>query len=176
MSNTRPSTSAHARDIQRTQIIRLSALPCINDEAISKPQESKKWISLVAGGAGGVTAALLTAPLDVLRTRLQSEFYLPPTSSAFHSYFSPPSTSILAAPRTLSPIHHIRATIQLLVSIHRLEGARALFKGVGPLVAGLGPSSALKFWTYGAVKGGLEKRGVQGGWLHGVSAAVAGGV
>lgn len=79
------------------------------------------------------------------------------------------------SPRTLNPAHHIRSTLHLLTTIHHLEGSRALFKGLIPLTAGLGPSSALKFWTYGFTKRGLEGLGVQGGWLHGMSAAVAGG-
>lgn len=122
--------------------------------------------------AGGVTAALLTAPLDVIRTRLQSEFYRRPALSSF-SYFSTSGGSV--AIRTLSPTQHIHETLRLLGAIYRIEGPRALFKGVGPLVAGLGPSSALKFWTYGGAKRGLEGLGVQG-WLHATSAAVAGGV
>ena len=76
----------------------------------------------------------------------------------------------------LSPTQHIRETLRLLEAIYRVEGGRALFKGVGPLVAGLGPSSALKFWTYGGMKCGLEGLGLQGGWLHAISAAMAGGV
>ncbi|KFZ07183.1 hypothetical protein V501_06695 [Pseudogymnoascus sp. VKM F-4519 (FW-2642)] len=177
MGSTRPSASVRAEDVQRTHLLHFPALPHTNNEIAPKIQGSKQWVPLVAGGAGGVTAALLTAPLDVLRTRLQSELYhrpILPTFSYFsHSYSQ--SGSGLAA-RTRSPTTHIHETLSLLLAIHRLEGPRALFKGVIPLIAGLGPSSALKFWTYNSVKRGLEGRGVQGAWLHAVSAAVAGGV
>ncbi|OBT44530.1 hypothetical protein VE00_04915 [Pseudogymnoascus sp. WSF 3629] len=175
MGSTRPSASVRDEDVQRTHLLRFPALPNTNNEAASKIQGSKQWVPLVAGGAGGVIAALLTAPLDVLRTRLQSEFYRRPSLSTF-SYFSPSSSGGGISARTLSPTHHIRETIHLLQAIHHLEGPRALFKGVIPLIAGLGPSSALKFWTYNSIKLVLEQHGVQGGWLHAISAAVGGGV
>ena len=36
---------------------------------------SKTWVPFVAGAVGGMSGAVLTAPLDVLKTRLQSDFY-----------------------------------------------------------------------------------------------------
>ncbi|KFY76657.1 hypothetical protein V498_09534 [Pseudogymnoascus sp. VKM F-4517 (FW-2822)] len=174
MSSTRPSASVRDEDVQRTHLLRFSASPHTNNEAVSKIQGSKQWIPFVAGGAGGVTAALLTAPLDVLRTRLQSEYYRRPALFSF-SHFSTSSGGGVAV-RTLSPAQHIHETLRLLGAIYRTEGPRALFKGIGPLVAGLGPSSALKFWAYGGAKRGLEGLGVKDGWLHAASAAVAGGV
>src|ERR1700753_3140883 len=38
-------------------------------------KERRPWAHFVAGGLGGMTAATLTSPLDVLKTRLQSTFY-----------------------------------------------------------------------------------------------------
>ncbi|KFY83295.1 hypothetical protein V500_10105 [Pseudogymnoascus sp. VKM F-4518 (FW-2643)] len=83
MAGTRPPASVRAEDVQRTHLLHLSASPRTNHEATSTLQGSKQWVPFVAGGAGGVTAALLTAPLDVLRTRLQSEFYRRPASITY---------------------------------------------------------------------------------------------
>ena len=39
------------------------------------PPPPKGWVHFVAGGVGGMCGAIITSPLDVVKTRLQSDMY-----------------------------------------------------------------------------------------------------
>lgn len=41
----------------------------------SEIKETKPWVHFVAGGIGGTVGAVVTCPLDVVKTRLQSDVY-----------------------------------------------------------------------------------------------------
>ncbi|KKK18708.1 hypothetical protein P175DRAFT_0500049 [Aspergillus ochraceoroseus IBT 24754] len=95
--------------------------------------------------AGGMATALLTSPLDVLRTRLQSDFYrsqLKTAAPAHHANISIARSFLL----------HFRETFDILFSIHRVEGWRSLFRGLGPSLTGVVPATAIKFYAYGNCK------------------------
>jgi len=94
-----------------------------------------------------MTAATLTSPLDVLKTRLQSDFYQAQLQALRASHPAPPSSSITALPRLA--ILHFSETFQILRSIHVHEGWRALFKGLGPNLIGVVPARAINFAVYG---------------------------
>lgn len=94
-----------------------------------------------------MTAAVLTSPLDVLKTRLQSDFYQAQLESLRASHPVPPSSSITSLPRVA--ILHFSETFQILRSIHVHEGWRALFKGLGPNLIGVVPARAINFAVYG---------------------------
>lgn len=87
--------------------------------------------------SGGFATAIITSPLDVLRTRLQSDFYQHP----------PSATS--ASDRTLRTSHK---TVRIVSNIYRAEGWRAFFRGLGPSLAGVVPATAIKFYVYGNCK------------------------
>lgn len=74
-------------------------------------------------------------PLDVLRTRLQSDIYRTPTQPLAASH---------AKPR--------HGTVQIISSIYRIEGWAAFFRGLGPSLAGVVPATAIKFYVYGNCK------------------------
>ena len=93
-----------------------------------------------------MTTALLTSPLDVLRTRLQSDYYraqLAP-QPLFRNTSPAGSFGFLR-----TSLNHFRETIYILSSIPRVEGWRGLFRGLGPGLTGVVPASGIKFYTYG---------------------------
>ncbi|KAK3695587.1 mitochondrial carrier protein rim2-like protein [Podospora appendiculata] len=138
------------------------------------PQEAspfaKSWAHLVAGGIGGMTAATLTAPLDVLKTRLQSDFYQAQiqASRAVH-------TAPMNPLRTIG--YHFNETFAILASVFRQEGPRALFKGLGPNLVGVVPARSITFFTYGNSKRAIAD-GLNGGrdtaWVHLAAGVLAG--
>lgn len=121
-----------------------------------------------------MTAATLTSPLDVLKTRLQSDFYQSQIAASRIARGIPhPST--MSLPR--SALLHFRETFQILFSIHRVEGWRALFKGLGPNLVGVVPARAINFWAYGNGKRLMSERfngGQENALVHLCAAAAAG--
>ncbi|KAG0294139.1 hypothetical protein BGZ98_001884 [Dissophora globulifera] len=98
------------------------------------------WVHFLAGGTGGMAGALVTSPLDVVKTRLQSSMYQ-----------SAKNVSGAPVPRIgiYSVLGHIKDTCLLLGHIYSKEGPRALYKGIGPNLLGVIPARAINFATYG---------------------------
>ena len=122
-----------------------------------------------------MTAAVLTSPLEVLKTRLQSDFYQSQIAASRKAkgILAPSSLSM-----TRGALLHFSETFQILFSIHRIEGWRALFKGLGPNLTGVIPARAINFYTYGNGKRIISERLNQGGeaaWVH-LCAAVCAGI
>ena len=122
-----------------------------------------------------MTAAVATNPLDVLKTRLQSDFYQATLISSRKTRGVPPlHTLSLVRASTL----HIRETFQILFAVPRVEGWRALFKGLGPNLIGVVPARAINFYTYGNGKRIISEWGNEGkevAWVH-LSAAIVAGI
>ncbi|KAL8708257.1 MAG: hypothetical protein Q9220_006834 [cf. Caloplaca sp. 1 TL-2023] len=139
---------------------------------VSQP---KPWAHLLAGGIGGMTSATLTSPLDVLKTRLQSDFYQSQIAASRNAK-GIPSPAQLGYFR--SSVLHFTETFQILFSIHRVEGWRALFKGLGPNLTGVVPARAINFYTYGNGKRIISDRfngGQETAWVH-ICAAINAGI
>lgn len=121
-----------------------------------------------------MTAATLTSPLDVLKTRLQSDFYQHQLAASRAARGVPP-LSELSFYRT--SLLHIRETFQILLAIPKVEGPRALFKGLGPNLIGVVPARAINFFAYGNGKRIISQNfndGKEAAWVHLLAAAQAG--
>ncbi|KPP65784.1 solute carrier family 25 member 36-A-like [Scleropages formosus] len=113
---------------------------------------------------GGTVGAILTCPLEVVKTRLQSssvtlyisEVHLNTVNGASVARVSP------------GPLHCLKLILEK-------EGPRSLFRGLGPNLVGVAPSRAIYFAAYSGAKerlnGVLEPDSTQ---VHMVSAGLAG--
>lgn len=116
-----------------------------------------------------MAGAVFTSPLDVVKTRLQSDIY--------KSQYSATSARTAHNPVTKA-IAHVKDTIGIITNVYKLEGIRALFKGLGPNLVGVIPARSINFFTYGlgkdiisqAFNDGKESVGVQ------LSAAACAGI
>ena len=86
----------------------------------------KQAATLAAGSLGGVTAVVLTYPLDLVRATMA-------TGSSTHSGMG-----------------------EALVSIYRERGLLALYSGVTATCVGVAPYAGLKFLSYEALKGAMS--------------------
>lgn len=123
---------------------------------------------------GGMASATLTAPLDVLKTRLQSTFYQQHLAAMRSARGLPPIETMSFG---RSSLLHIRETGEILWQVPKAEGWRALFKGLGPNLIGVVPARAINFFAYGNGKRLISthfNNGQEAAWVHLCSAAAAG--
>lgn len=142
------------------------ALDVTPEKAANVTQATPKWVHFVAGGFGGMVGAIATCPLDVVKTRLQSDVY--------HQTYN-------QAPKSKNPLikgaQHFAETCGVIGQIYRVEGPRALFRGLGPNLVGVIPARSINFFTYGATKDFVSKNfnnGSEATWIHLVSGINAG--
>lgn len=138
-------------------------------------------IHLIAGGVAGTTGAIVTCPLEVVKTRLQSSssgFYSPPvnkeltsghvTCKSFpkpeqrrrlctggytrHALVALSHFGVNAPPGGPPHSHSAPGIYQCIRYIVQNEGARALFKGLVPNLVGVAPSRAIYFCAYSKSK------------------------
>ena len=115
----------------------------------------------LAGGIGGSVGAVVTIPLEVVKTRLQSSvatFQMPATSrhtpQNLHVNSSYPAALITANSNPPKFQHSIKTAnvFVCLKYIVRNEGVPSLFRGLGPTLVGVAPSRAIYFFTYARAK------------------------
>lgn len=100
------------------------------------------WVHFFAGGIAGMVGAVVTSPLDVVKTRLQSDLH----KTLSHSGQQQSRFMLVRG------VHHVSDTFSIIANVYRTEGGRALFRGLGPNLAGVVPARAVNFFTYGIAK------------------------
>lgn len=88
--------------------------------------QSGAWIAFICGAVSGISAALVTSPFDVLKTRRQA------------SVMSSTPASIKAA----------SSTIPLVIKIIKTEGTSALFAGLLPRIAKIAPACGIMIASF----------------------------
>ncbi|XP_069466125.1 solute carrier family 25 member 33 [Ambystoma mexicanum] len=104
-------------------------------------------LHLFAGGCGGTVGAIVTCPLEVIKTRLQSSGLALRTV-----YFQPVQLGISGAGMVRPTTSVSPGLLQVLKSILEKEGPRSLFRGLGPNLVGVAPSRAIYFASYSKAK------------------------
>ncbi|KAG6016989.1 hypothetical protein E4U41_004303 [Claviceps citrina] len=134
---------------------------------------AKSWVHMMAGGVGGMTAATLTAPLDVLKTRLQSDIYQAQLRAARLAK----AQAVTRLNPARAALYHLTDTWAILRTVYRTEGSRALFKGLGPNLIGIVPARSINFFVYGNGKGVISQywnHGQEALWVYLLAGAAAG--
>ncbi|XP_066547096.1 solute carrier family 25 member 33 [Amia ocellicauda] len=98
-------------------------------------------LHLFAGGCGGTVGAIVTCPLEVIKTRLQS------SGLALRPVFQV-QLGTLSGTGVIRPSQVAPGMFQVLRSILEKEGPRSLFRGLGPNLVGVAPSRAIYFAAY----------------------------
>ncbi|XP_043919532.1 solute carrier family 25 member 33 [Protopterus annectens] len=128
-------------------------------------------LHLFAGGCGGTVGAIVTCPLEVIKTRLQS------SGVSFRAFYVPQvhlgtiNGGSVVRPTAVSP-----GLLQVLKSILEKEGPRSLFRGLGPNLVGVAPSSARGTKQMNAIQCAKHVYKTEGirGFYRGLTASYAG--
>ena len=107
--------------------------------------------TLLAGSGAGMMAAAVTAPLDRLKTKLQTQGLGVVIANAT----STTTTTKSSAQQPLSTTVKYKGLTQAFQSVLQTEGFRGLFRGAIPRVVTHTPSVAISWTVYEFVKGWL---------------------
>lgn len=139
--------------------------------AIKKPSRKSFLVNFVAGGIAGTTGVIVTSPLDVVQTRLQSSFVkLTPVST---SNLATANGGVVAAANNTSNRFGF-LVYSYMKHIVKTEGFLGLYKGLVPNLMGIAPSRAIYFAVYSKSKAFLTSTHLaNSSWTHMLSALSA---
>jgi solute carrier family 25 iron transporter 28/37 len=125
---------------------------------VAMNESSRKWlnprgehrldVSMLAGAIAGASAALVTTPLDVVKTRLQIQDLQPCPVHPVGKVLAAPSSAGLKYAGTASALSRVLAE----------EGLRGFFRGAGLRMLVHAPSVAISWTAYDTAKRALTYR------------------
>ncbi|KAE9039043.1 hypothetical protein PR003_g5607 [Phytophthora rubi] len=118
--------------------------------SVRVPNGNFTYRHFVGGAVGGMTAALITSPLEVVKTRLQ----IRGGSGSFGT----------------------QTTFGVMLSIGRSESVFGLWRGITPTLIGVMPARAIYFGAYSTFKEKFSNYGLNGRTYNFLSAAGAGSI
>lgn len=118
--------------------------------SVRVPSSSFTYRHFLGGAVGGMTAALITSPLEVVKTRLQ----IRGGSGSFGT----------------------QTTFGVMRSIGRTESVFGLWRGITPTLIGVIPARAIYFGSYSTFKDKFTGYGLNGRLYNFLSAAGAGSI
>lgn len=110
-----------------------------------------KWVHFLSGGLGGMVAVIVTCPLEVVKTRMQSSQYQYRNLSGLFTVTAAPG-SIAPSSSVVSFLRTRSQTVAALSHIAHQEGWRALWRGIGPNLIGVIPARSIYFMSYSWAK------------------------
>lgn len=138
-------------------------------------KEERHWSrSVIAGAGAGCATSLVTCPMDVVKTRLQSQS-IPRSVTGFpllHSLFYNTESAKSSVKFNKQPY---RGTVPSLRRIFREEGWRGLYRGLAPTIVGYLPAHAIYFSVYSNAKHTLAPYLAQNTYPNHIAAAMMGG-
>ena len=115
----------------------------------------------MAGASGGVLGAVITSPLEVVKTRMQAAQYIPQVKA-------------LHAQAGASRIRGATVPFSFMRQMVRAEGVPSLWSGIMPTIVGVIPARAIYFFTYTSLKKFLVARYQrENSFIHAASAVIA---
>lgn len=132
-----------------------SVMVAVNESArkFISPGEDRISIStsLMAGSIAGAVAAATTTPLDVIKTRLQTQNLEPCPKVAGAG--APPSAAGVTIHKANPPVlGQTRGFSQVLRDIYREEGPRGFARGMTPRMLVHAPAVAISWTAYETIK------------------------
>lgn len=143
----------------------------LEEEGMKSPRPTRQsaLVHLAAGGVGGTAGALLTCPLEVIKTRLQSSVPVFRPVACLPGNMS----MSLAMDTCMKPAGILACTRHII----QTEGISSLFRGLGPNLVGVAPARAIYFTVYANTKSFLNNCGVvprDSSFVHMISGLSAG--